>query len=150
MDDMPDRIYLDWNATAPPRPEARAAMAAALELAGNPSSVHAEGRAARRLIEEAREKVAALAGADPAQVTFTSGGTEANMLALTPDLQSGEKKGACTRLLVSAIEHVSVRAGGRFAPDAVEEIAVTPKGVVDLDALAKRLAASSKGERVLV
>ncbi len=147
---MPDRTYLDWNATAPLRLEARAAIAAALELAGNPSSVHAEGRAARRLVEEARVKVAALAGADPALVTFTSGGTEANMLALTPDLQSGEKKGACTRLLVSAIEHVSVRAGGRFAPEAVEEIAVTPKGVVDLDALAKRLAALPKGERVLV
>ena len=147
---MPDRTYLDWNATAPLRLEARAAIAAALELAGNPSSVHAEGRAARRLVEQARVKVAALAGADPALVTFTSGGTEANMLALTPDLQSGEKKGACTRLLVSAIEHVSVRAGGRFAPEAVEEIAVTPKGVVDLDALAKRLAALPKGERVLV
>ena len=144
-----DRTYLDWNATAPLRPEARAAVAAALELAGNPSSVHAEGRAARRLVEEAREKVAALAGADPALVTFTSGGTEANMLALTPDLQSGEKKGVCPRLLVSAIEHVSVRAGGRFAPEAVEEIAVTPKGVVDLNSLATRLAAL-KGERMLV
>lgn len=146
---MPDRTYLDWNATAPLRPEARAAVAAALEFAGNPSSVHAEGRAARLLVEEARVKVAALAGADPALVTFTSGGTEANMLAVTPGLQSGEKKGACIRLLVSAIEHVSVRAGGRFAAEAVEEIAVMPKGVVDLDALARRLAAL-KGERVLV
>ena len=79
---MTDRIYLDWNATAPLRPQARDAMLAALDAAGNPSSVHAEGRAARRLVEEAREQVAALVGAEPRNVVFTSGGTEANMLAL--------------------------------------------------------------------
>jgi cysteine desulfurase len=128
MQIMTERAYLDWNATAPLRPEARAAMVAALDTAGNPSSVHAEGRAARRLIEEAREQVAALVGALPKNVTFTSGGTEANVLALAP----GE------HLLVSAIEHPSVRAGGRFA--AVEEIAVTGQGQVDLAALERRLA----------
>ena len=62
---MTDRIYLDWNATAPLRPQARSAAAAALDLSGNPSSVHAEGRAARRVVEEARESVAALVGAEP-------------------------------------------------------------------------------------
>lgn len=79
---MTDRVYLDWNATAPLRPEARSAMAAALDLTGNPSSVHAEGRAARAAVERARAQVAALAGCAPHQVVFTSGATEANMLAL--------------------------------------------------------------------
>jgi cysteine desulfurase len=81
---MTERIYLDWNATAPLRSEARAAALAALEVIGNPSSVHGEGRAARRLVEQAREQVAALVGAEPRNVVFTSGGTEANMLALVP------------------------------------------------------------------
>ena len=79
---MAERAYFDWNATAPLREEARAAMVAALGLTGNASSVHAEGRAARRLIEDARAQVAALVGAEPKNVTFTSGATEANMLAL--------------------------------------------------------------------
>src|SRR4051812_21803598 len=81
---MTERVYLDWNATAPLRRQARAAMAEALDRSGNPSSVHAEGRAARRLVEEARERVAALVGASARDVVFTSGGTEANALALSP------------------------------------------------------------------
>src|SRR6476660_4952292 len=100
---MTERIYLDWNATAPLRAEARAAALAALEVNGNPSSVHGEGRAARRLVEQAREQVAALVGAEPRNVVFTSGGTEANMLALAP--ASGTHGKALERLLVSAIEH---------------------------------------------
>ncbi len=71
---MTDRIYLDWNATAPLRPEARAAMLAALDLVGNPSSVHAEGRAARRIVEEAREQVAALVGGGTTQCSVHLGG----------------------------------------------------------------------------
>jgi cysteine desulfurase len=71
------RVYLDWNATAPLRPEARAAMAAALELSGNPSSVHAEGRAAKAMVERAREQVAAAVGCKAREVVFTSGATEA-------------------------------------------------------------------------
>jgi hypothetical protein len=71
---MTERAYLDWNATAPLRPEARAAMAAALDLPGNPSSIHAEGRAARAAIERARAQVAALFAVETADVTFTSGG----------------------------------------------------------------------------
>ena len=81
---MAERTYFDWNATAPLRKEASAAMAAALALTGNASSVHAEGRAARQAIELARDQVAALVGAEAKNVTFTSGATEANMLALTP------------------------------------------------------------------
>jgi cysteine desulfurase len=131
---MPVPAYFDWNATAPLRPEAKAAVAAALEVTGNPSSVHAAGRAARRVIEEAREKVAALVGASPREVVFTSGGTEANALALTPVLGDA--------LLVSAIEHPSVRSGGRFA--AVEEFPVTPGGVADLAALEAMLKGRSR------
>ncbi len=136
---MTDRTYLDWNATAPLRPLARDAMLAALEVVGNPSSVHAEGREARRLVAAARQQVAALVGADPRNVVFTSGGSEANALALAP--------GACTRLLVSAIEHPSVLAGGRFSE--VEQLPVDPDGVVDLAALEQRLAALGS-ERALV
>jgi cysteine desulfurase len=144
---MTDRTYLDWNATAPLRPQARAAATAALEVAGNPSSVHAEGRAARRLIEEARERVAALVGAEPRNVVFTSGGTEANMLALVPT--SGPEGKALQRLLVSAIEHPSVLAGGRFAATAVERVPATGDGRIDLAGLAHALAADA-GRRALV
>jgi cysteine desulfurase len=135
---MAERAYFDWNATAPLSAPARAALTAALDLYGNPSSVHAEGRAARRLVEEARAQVAGLAGMDPAGVVFTSGGSEANAMALTPAIEgAGPPR---DRLLVSAIEHPSVRAGGSFAADAIEEIAVTAAGIVDLDDLEGRLA----------
>ena len=144
---MNERAYLDWNATAPLRAEARAAMLSALDAAGNPSSVHGEGRAARALIEQAREQVAALAGARPEHVVFTSGGTEANNLALTPDIQIGADRAPRDRLLVSAIEHPSVLAGGRFPATAVEMLPVTDEGIVDLGALRAALA---NGGRPLV
>src|ERR1700691_1822659 len=136
---MTERTYLDWNATAPLRPEARAAMIAALDEIGNPSSVHREGRAARRLVEQARERVAALVGAEPRNVVFTSGGTEANMMALTPALEHSQDKAGFDRLLVSSIEHASVRCGGRFPTSRVEEFAVSSDGVIDLTALEGRL-----------
>jgi cysteine desulfurase len=136
---MAERAYLDWNATAPLRPAAREAFAAALERVGNPSSVHGEGRAARALIEQARGEVAALAGAEARNVIFTSGGTEANALALSPALAE--------RLLLSAIEHPSVLAGGRFAPQSIARIAVDAEGIVDLAALEAELA---NGPRALV
>ena len=81
---MANRVYLDWNATAPLRREAREAMTAAMDLSGNPSSVHAEGRQARKLVEDARLAIAGAVGALPRSIIFTSGGTEANALALTP------------------------------------------------------------------
>lgn len=121
--------YLDWNATAPPRPEAAAAMTAALARCGNPSSVHRWGRQARQTIERARAAVAGLIGAVPESVVFVSGGTEANHLAV---LGAGRR-----RVLVSAIEHDSVL---RAVPDA-ERIPVDRDGVVRLDALAHLLAA---------
>jgi len=136
---MPDRVYLDWNATTPLRPEARQAMAAAWEVAGNPSSVHAEGRQARRLVEDARTAIAAAVGARPQDVVFTSGGTEANALALTPGLRRGAGE-PVRRLLVSAIEHTSVLSGGRFSPETIAAIAITGSGLVDLDHLRGLLA----------
>jgi cysteine desulfurase len=128
----PRTAYLDWNATAPLRPEAAAAVAEALARCGNPSSVHHAGRAARRALEAARAQVAALVGAAPAEVVFTSGGTEANQLAL--------RGLAGRRVMVSAIEHDSVL-------QAVSDAAVIPvtrRGIVDLDALDRMLAAEQR------
>ena len=133
-DSMPTHVYLDWNATGTLRPEARAAVTDALAVTGNPSSIHFAGRAARRLVEDAREQVAALVGAAARDVVFTSGGTEANMLALTPALGDS--------LLVSAIEHPSVRAAGRFP--AAEDIPALATGIVDLAALERLLAGRSR------
>lgn len=121
--------YLDYNAGAPARPEVVAAMTEALAEPGNPSSVHASGRAARARLEEARAVVAALVQAAPAGVVFTSGGTEANALALRG---CGRR-----RLLVSAVEHASVRECG----ETVELIPVDGNGVVEVSALEKMLAA---------
>src|SRR5229473_6706504 len=131
---MADRVYLDWNATTPLRPEARAAMAAAWDIKGNPSSVHAEGRQARRLVEEARAAVADAVSAIARNVVFTSGGTEANALALTPGLRRASGPGV-ERLVVSAIEHASVLSGGRFPTEAISTVGVTRSGLLDLERL---------------
>ncbi len=105
---MSRRVYLDWNASAPLRPEAREAVAAALEVTGNPSSVHAEGRAARAIVERARRQLAEALGAGEADIVFTSGATEAAALAL-----------AGRDLASAAIEHEAVLAwsGGDLAVD---------------------------------
>ena len=148
---MTDRAYFDWNATAVLRLEAREATMAALALGGNASSVHAEGRKARQVIEAARQNVAALVGAEAKNVTFTSGATEANMLALTPSLEVGGRKALRDKLFLSAIEHPSVRSGGRFAPGAIQELMVTNEGLLDLQALEKALFATlQRGELPLV
>ena len=135
---MPDRVYLDWNATTPLRDEARRAVSDALDLPGNASSVHAEGREARKWIESARSAVAKAVGTVPRNVVFTSGGTEANALALAPNLRRGTGP-AVERLVVSAIEHASVLSGGRFPRELIETVRVTPAGVVDLDHLRQLL-----------
>ncbi len=122
---MTTATYLDYNATAPLKPAVIAAVSAALAETGNPSSVHRFGRLARRAVEAAREQVAALVGAAPAQVIFTGSGTEANNLALA---QAGR------RVVVSAIEHDSVLQAG-----SAERIAVDRDGVVDLAALERIL-----------
>ena len=140
---MVERSYFDWNATTPLRDEARQAFADALAVTGNPSSVHAEGRTARRLVEHAREEVAALVGAQPADVFFTSSGTEANMLALTPAIETPSEKRPRERLLMSAVEHSSVRSGGRFSRGAITDITVDAEGRVDVAALAEALSKPS-------
>ncbi len=129
---MASLAYLDWNATAPLRAEVVAAMADALGRTGNPSSVHRWGRAARQAIEGARAQVAGLDGAAPSEVIFTSGGTEANHLALRGVHHQ--------RILISTIEHDSVR---EAAPEATA-IPVTSDGVVDLAVLEEGLAADAR------
>ena len=134
------RLYLDYNATAPLRPEARAAMDDALAAVGNASSVHAEGRAAHARLETARDAVARLVAGDPKLVTFVGGGTEANNTVLTPAWTRGREAHAADFLLVGASEHPSVRAGGRFPPERAKTIPVDGEGIVDRDALRQMLA----------
>lgn len=134
--------YLDHNATSPLRPEALSAVTHALAVGGNPSSIHANGRAARGLIDQAREQVAALAGAKADSVIFTSGATEANNLALFGAVE-GSLEGdtsRITRIFVSAIEHASVLASAdrlaeRFPWLRVSRLGVTADGVIDLEGL---------------
>jgi cysteine desulfurase len=128
-------VYLDHNATAPIRPEALAAVTAALAAGGNPSSVHAAGRAARARVEHARSQVATLIGAPASTVVFTSGGTEANALAIDSAVAGG-----CQRLLISAIEHDAVLETAKASGAAVELLPVTADGRLDLAVLAARLA----------
>lgn len=148
---MPDRLYFDYNATAPLRESARSAMVDALDLPLNASSVHQEGRRARALVEEARRTVARCLNAQPAAVTFTSGASEANALALSPVLRLGARDVTIDRLLVSAAAHASLLAGGQFAPGQVEVLAVDENGLINQQALAQRLETASRcGERCLV
>jgi cysteine desulfurase len=134
----PPEAYLDWNATAPLRAAAAAAIAAALHHCGNPSSVHRRGRRARQIVEDARADVAALVAATPGDLVFVSGGTEANYLALCG---CGRE-----RVLVSAVEHDSVR---RASP-AAETIPVDRDGIVRLDALADMLGSDPRPALVSV
>jgi cysteine desulfurase len=141
------RAYLDYNATAPLRPEAREAVNAALDVVGNASSVHGEGRVARARVEAARVEVARLVEGDPKHVTFTSGGTEANDTVLTPEWSLRGKPHRADLLLVGGTEHVSVFAGGRFTPDRVKQIPVQGDGVINLDSY-RRMLETLAGEGV--
>jgi cysteine desulfurase len=127
------RTYLDWNAGAPLRPEARAAMLAALDVVGNPSSPHTEGRRVRAIVEDAREEVAALVGARPAEVVFTSGATEANNAVLG---------GGWRTVLLAGIEHDSVLAPARnLARDGrtrLVDLAVNAGGRIEAENVAGR------------
>ncbi|ODN71249.1 Cysteine desulfurase [Methylobrevis pamukkalensis] len=146
-----ERIYLDHNAGAPLLDAARDAMIDALAHPGNASSVHGEGRESRRRIETARRAVADLVGASPRAVTFTSGGTEAAVTVLTPQWFLNGRPLHLDRLLVSAIEHPCVLKGGRFPADRIEILPVDADGLVDLEALDRRLAdLAAAGERPLV
>lgn len=139
------RTYLDHNATTPLLPAARDALAEALAAGGNPSSVHAEGRAARSRVEKARAQVAGLAGVKPAEVIFTSGGSEANALALRGLAPSRPV------LVVGATEHDSVRANAADlgAVLRVETLPVDGAGLPDLEALDRLLEDAGQG-RALV
>jgi cysteine desulfurase len=140
------RTYLDWNASAPLRPEARATMLAALDVVGNPSSPHTEGRRVRTIIEDAREEVAALVGARPVEVVFTSGATEANNTVMAGGWQA---------ILVAGIEHESVLAPARRQAGSawqggtarVLELAVAPSGKVAAEAVAERAGEAPAGGR---
>ncbi|MCE9520850.1 MAG: cysteine desulfurase [Alphaproteobacteria bacterium] len=148
------RIYLDHNATSTLRPEARAALLSALDETGNASSVHAEGRRARSRIETARGQVASLVGASPGEVIFTSGGSEANALALKGTIQAAAAAGErITRLIISAIEHDSIRDNAAQCEETIPGLRVltcpvTPQGIVDIVAL-KTMLREGKG-RALV
>ncbi|MEJ0066104.1 MAG: cysteine desulfurase family protein [Caulobacteraceae bacterium] len=135
-------VYLDYNATAKVRPQAAAAVARALELGGNPSSVHAAGRAARAIVETARADVGRLVGAKAESVVFVSGGTEANALAIESAVDAGVK-----RIVVGATEHDAVLENARATGLPLEVWPVDRGGVADLDWLAGRL---RQGPRALV
>ena len=129
---MTDPVYLDWNATAVPRPESIAAVAQAAARIGNPSSVHGPGRLARQAVEAARAQLATAVGARPPEVIFLSGGTEANTLAL--------RQPAWRSIVVSAVEHDSVRAAAEATGLPVHVVGVDSDGVVRLGMLAETLA----------
>jgi cysteine desulfurase len=126
----PKRVYLDYNATAPLRPEAKAAMVEALDVVGNPSSVHAEGRRARAVIEAARESVARLVGAKPSEIVFTSGASEANAWVMAQPW---------TTILASSIEHDSVLALARSAKANIVMLSAGQDGVVRVEEIAEHL-----------
>ena len=142
--DRVTRVYLDWNATTPPLDDVvRAMAAAAAETWGNPASVHSFGRAARSRVEAAREAVANLAGCDARDVVFTSGGTEANNLALRGAFPPAPRADGASVLVTSRIEHASVvgvaQALEREGRARVRWLRVEPCGLVDLEDLGSAL-----------
>ncbi len=140
------RIYFDYNASAPLSEAAREAVMAALQITGNPSSVHQEGRASRALIEAARRDVAALCNAKPDHVFFTSGATEAAITLLTPVYKMGRSELRLSHLYVSATEHPCMLSGGRFAAENMTVLPVDHQGIVDLDVLEQALKAHDKSK----
>lgn len=139
-----DRAYLDHNASAPLVEAARGAMMAALKADGNASSVHAEGRAVRRMVEAARRQVADLVGGKADHVVFTSGATEAAAMLLTPDWRMGRGPLRVSRLFVTGADHPCILCGGRFPADAVTILPVDRDGLIDLSALESSLAAHDR------
>jgi len=143
------RVYMDYNATAPLRPAARDATLAAMEALGNPSSIHAEGRAARTVLEEARSRLAARIGAAPENIVFTSGATECANLALTPELLAGGETQPLEGLLIAGGEHPCVLNGSRFPAGSISTLPLEAEGVLSLERLAEALQKLS-GKRVMV
>jgi cysteine desulfurase len=132
-------VYLDYNATAPLRPEAREALLRALESPANPSSVHAAGRAARDVVERARAQVGTLVDVPAGSVTFVSGGTEANALAI-----DSAKAAGVQRIIISAVEHDAVVETAKVSGLPVEILPVDRDGVADLAWLAQTLEVPGK------
>jgi cysteine desulfurase len=132
-------VYLDYNASAPIRPQAADAVARALGIGGNPSSVHARGREARAVVETARATIAAAVGADLQNLVFTSGGAEADALAIESAVAGG-----WAPLIVGAIEHEVVVETARASGAQVHPLPVDERGLYDLDALAALLAGTSR------
>lgn len=130
------RIYADYNARSPLRPEARSAVERAIGIMGNGSSVHAEGRRAKAALEDARDAVAASVGAQPADVIFTSGAAEANNHALFGFVRV--RSGAT--IFLSALEHESIWSAAKATGARIETIPARMDGVIDLDWLRDRLA----------
>lgn len=141
QDQEPSRTYLDCNATAPLLPVARAAMIEALDATGNPSSVHVEGRAARHIVEAARESVALLVNAKPSEVVFTSGATEANAWALSQP---------CETIFASGIEHDSVLGPARAGHAHFIEVPAGADGIVSIEEIAAHVLRDEKLGRALV
>ncbi len=130
-----ERTYFDYNASAPLLDCAREAMFDALSTVGNASSIHFDGRNARKLVENARRQLAALIDADPANIVFTSGATEAANHVLSPIIRAGGQELAISKIYAGATEHPCVFNGGRLGVDAVEHIPVHENGIVDTHAL---------------
>ena len=143
------RTYLDFNASAPLLPVARAAMMQALEFTGNASSIHGEGRASRSLVETARAQVGALVGMAGKHVVFTSGGTEAANLALAPKISLGRDLAPFDLLLISAGEHACVLSGHRFAPEQTLLVPLDGDGRMNLDVLS-RLLEQHSGKKIML
>ncbi|MBN9061246.1 MAG: cysteine desulfurase [Rhizobiales bacterium] len=135
------RLYFDHNASSPLRPAAAEAVARALSLPGNPSSIHAEGRAARAALERAREQVARAVGGRAQDVIFTSGATESLNALLRPAVTPTTGPARFELLLVLATEHAAVLDGHGFASASVERIPVNGSGIIDLSTFKARLAA---------
>jgi len=133
------RTYLDYNASAPLLACARDSMIAALNSAGNASSVHFEGRAAKKSIEETRVSLANLIDCKPANLVFTSGATEAANHVLSPIVRAGGQQLYVSRLYVGATEHPCMLSGGRFAKEHVVQIPTSSDGILDTEALTKLL-----------
>lgn len=144
------RVYLDHNASAPLAPQARAAMLAVLEIEGNASSVHAQGRELRRIVEQARRDVAVLAGGKPEHVIFTSGATEAASMLLSPDWVMGRAPLRMAGLIVCEADHPCLLSGGRFLPEAVRRVGVDANGIADLAALEELLAGHDRDHGLLL
>lgn len=136
-----ERRYFDYNATAPLTEAARLVLLESLDVFGNPSSVHAEGRAAKALLQKARRQIADRLNADPDHVVFTSGASEAAMTLLTPFYQMGRSEVRFSHLYIGASEHPSIAEGGRFSKELISMVAVDQNGLIQQDKLKYLLAA---------